>query len=60
MPHATSDFVAAPVAAHEITRHLTESILTLQQTIRNIRDDVENGIAPSILMPAEPVNILFD
>lgn len=59
MPHATSD---APTDAEAATsqgkaaQHLTESILTLQQTIRNIREDVANGIAPSVLMPIDSVS----
>ncbi|KAF2829942.1 hypothetical protein CC86DRAFT_317324 [Ophiobolus disseminans] len=56
MPHATSDASTSAVpsvAQDKISQHLTESILTLQQTIRNIREDVRNGIAPSILMPAD-------
>jgi hypothetical protein len=57
MPHATSDVVAFPSATDEITRHLAESILTLQQTILNIKEDVKNGIAPSILLPIDPVSL---
>jgi hypothetical protein len=57
MPHTTLDVAVAPSSPHErLATHLTENILTLQQTIRNIREDVANGIAPSILMSVDSVN----
>ena len=58
MPHAISAAVDSPVniITSETGQKLTESILTLQQTIRNIRDDVAAGIAPSIIMPSENVD----
>jgi hypothetical protein len=59
MPHATSgtDLTTstAETETDKIGHHLTESILTLRQTINNIREDVVDGIAPSILMPADSV-----
>jgi hypothetical protein len=57
MPHATSgtDSTASTAETAKIGHHLTESILTLQRTIQSIREDVVNGIAPSILMPADSV-----
>lgn len=67
MSYATSDSNspntmtagATTTAQDEVGRHLTENILTLQQTIRNIRQDVESGIAPSILIPAATVRSLI-
>jgi hypothetical protein len=61
MPHATSDpsAASAPLPETKMNQHLTESILTLQQTIRNIKEDVEKGIAPSLLLPADPVSPIF-
>ncbi|KAH7075426.1 hypothetical protein BKA63DRAFT_297145 [Paraphoma chrysanthemicola] len=57
MPHVTSSAdIAAPASVgvpDKIGQHLTESILTLQQMIRNIREDVSGGTSPSILLPAE-------
>ena len=56
MPHATPEVTATPSLPQDrVATHLTENILTLQQTIRNIREDVANGIAPSILMPSGSV-----
>jgi hypothetical protein len=55
MPDVASNVVASTSAADEITCHLIESILTLQQTVLNIKEDVKNGIAPSILLPVDPV-----
>jgi hypothetical protein len=43
-------------AEHQMAQQLTESILTLQQTIKNVQEDVHNGIAPSILLPVNPVS----
>jgi hypothetical protein len=43
-------------AEHQMAQQLTESILTLQQTIKNVQEDVRNGIAPSILLPVNPVS----
>jgi len=60
MPHATSgtaSAVASSVAQDKVGQHLTESIMTLQQTLVNIREDVKNGIAPSVLMPVDPVRM---
>jgi hypothetical protein len=58
MPHAASDTILAVTslaAENNVNQHITESVLTLQHTIRNIKQDVEQGIAPSILLPADPV-----
>jgi hypothetical protein len=57
MPHTTSNEDTPMAGPTEVDRHLTESVLMLQQTIRNIREDVANGIAPSILMPADSVSM---
>jgi hypothetical protein len=57
MPRTTSHEDTPSAGPTEVDRHLTESVLMLQQTIRNIREDVANGIAPSILMPADSVSL---
>jgi hypothetical protein len=59
MSHATSHTISdaeASMPQNEIAQHLTRGILTLQQTIRNIRNDVVNGIAPSVLTPVDSVS----
>jgi hypothetical protein len=60
MPHATpaeaNSSIASTAAIDKTAQHLTESILTLQQTFQNIKDDVAAGTAPSILLPADPVS----
>ncbi|KAH3942159.1 hypothetical protein HBI70_198880 [Parastagonospora nodorum] len=38
---------------NRVGQQLTESVLTLQQTIRNVKEDVAKGIAPSILLPVD-------
>jgi len=56
MPHAESG--AEPsTGPNDVDRHLTESVLTLQQAISNIQRDVANNIAPSILLPTDPVSL---
>jgi hypothetical protein len=40
---------------NRVGQQLTESVLTLQQTIRNVKEDVAKGIAPSILLPVDSV-----
>jgi hypothetical protein len=47
---------ASTTADRRVGERLTESILTLRQTIRNVKEDVANNIAPSILLPMDPVN----
>jgi hypothetical protein len=45
-------------AGNKVGQQLTESVLTLQQTILNVKEDVANGIAPSILLPMDPVRLI--
>lgn len=54
MPY-TSPSAIAPKSAEgtNASHHLTESILTLQQSIKNIIEDVQNNIAPSIILRAD-------
>jgi hypothetical protein len=55
MPHTSPPSAIAPKSAEgtSASHHLTESVLTLQQTIKNIIEDVQNNIAPSVIIPVD-------
>jgi hypothetical protein len=53
MPHSTSTPPNPATPESKMNQHLTSSILTLQRTIYDIKQDIRNGIAPSILLPQD-------